>query len=152
MKGTLEPSAPSIIPNPCASIFLTIPIILSALRVQGVLVQHLPWPTVEQGTSIASSADYSSRPRSSLYAAKLQPDLVVLDFKMPLANRIKAGREIPSSMPTIPIVMYTLYRTPELEVASSIAAPCRISPLSPSEDCAAGKRSGREGYAEPLRQ
>src|SRR5260221_10915973 len=33
-KGSLEPSAPSIIPNPCASIFLTIPTILSVLRVQ----------------------------------------------------------------------------------------------------------------------
>src|SRR5437879_12781230 len=34
MKGTLEPSAPSIIPNPCASIFFTIPVILSVLPVQ----------------------------------------------------------------------------------------------------------------------
>src|SRR5260370_17508203 len=34
MKGTLEPSAPSIIPNPCASIFFTIPIILSVLPAQ----------------------------------------------------------------------------------------------------------------------
>src|SRR5258708_13706646 len=34
MTGTLEPSAPSIIPNPCASIFFTIPIILSVLPAQ----------------------------------------------------------------------------------------------------------------------
>src|SRR6266446_6689535 len=34
MKGTLGPSAPSIIPNPCASIFFTIPVILSVLPVQ----------------------------------------------------------------------------------------------------------------------
>src|SRR5882757_6262729 len=34
MKGTLEPSAPSIIPNPCTSIFFTIPVILSVLLVQ----------------------------------------------------------------------------------------------------------------------
>src|SRR5438105_4979970 len=34
MKGTLEPSAPSIIPNPWASIFFTIPVILSVLPVQ----------------------------------------------------------------------------------------------------------------------
>jgi hypothetical protein len=51
MKGTLEPSAPSIIPNPCASSFLTIPIILSAPR-KTVLLQHLPWPPVEQETSL----------------------------------------------------------------------------------------------------
>src|SRR5258707_13935409 len=52
MKGTLEPSAPSIIPNPCASIFLTIPIILSVPRVQDRSLQHLPWPPVEQETSL----------------------------------------------------------------------------------------------------
>ena len=34
MKGTLEPSAPSIIPNPCTSIFFTIPVILSVRPVQ----------------------------------------------------------------------------------------------------------------------
>jgi DNA-binding NarL/FixJ family response regulator len=53
-------------------------------------------------------------------AAELQPDLVVLDFKMPLANGIKAGSEISGSMPTIPIVMYTMYTTPELEVAAKL--------------------------------
>ena len=53
-------------------------------------------------------------------AAELQPDLVVLDFKMPLADGIKAGSEISSCMPTIPIVMYTLYKTPELEVAAKL--------------------------------
>src|SRR5260370_33772540 len=34
MKGTLEPSAPSITPSPCASIFFTIPVILSVVPVQ----------------------------------------------------------------------------------------------------------------------
>jgi len=53
-------------------------------------------------------------------AAELQPDLVVLDFKMPVANGIKAGSEISRSMPTIPIVMYTLYVTPEIEVAAKL--------------------------------
>jgi DNA-binding NarL/FixJ family response regulator len=53
-------------------------------------------------------------------AAELQPDLVVLDFKMPVANGIKAGSEISRSMPSIPIVMYTLYVTPEIEVAAKL--------------------------------
>jgi two-component system response regulator NreC len=54
-------------------------------------------------------------------AAELQPDLVVLDFKMPIANGIKAGSEISRSMPSVPIVMYTLYITPELEIAAKLA-------------------------------
>jgi DNA-binding NarL/FixJ family response regulator len=53
-------------------------------------------------------------------AKELQPDLIVLDFKMPIANGIKASSEICINMPTIPIVMYTLYNTPELEVAAKL--------------------------------
>ena len=53
-------------------------------------------------------------------AGELQPDVVVLDFKMPLVNGIKAGSEISHSMPAIPIVMYTMYRTEELEVAAKL--------------------------------
>lgn len=53
-------------------------------------------------------------------AAELQPDLVVLDFKMPVSNGIKASSELSASMPTIPIVMYTLYKTRELEVAAKL--------------------------------
>src|SRR6266853_3795476 len=34
MNGTLKPSAPSMIPNPCTSIFFTVPVILSVLLVQ----------------------------------------------------------------------------------------------------------------------
>lgn len=53
-------------------------------------------------------------------AAELHPDVVVLDFKMPLADGIKAGSEISGSMPAIPIVMYTMYTTPELELAAKL--------------------------------
>jgi DNA-binding NarL/FixJ family response regulator len=53
-------------------------------------------------------------------AAELRPDIVVLDFRMPPANGIKTGSELAASMPNIPIVMYTLYRTPELDVAAKL--------------------------------
>jgi DNA-binding NarL/FixJ family response regulator len=53
-------------------------------------------------------------------AVELQPDVIVLDFKMPVANGIKAGSEICMSMPTVPILMYTLYKTRELEVAAKM--------------------------------
>src|ERR1700738_5420534 len=53
-------------------------------------------------------------------AVDLRPDLVILDFKMPVAKGIKASSEISSSTPNIPIVMYTLYKTPELEVAAKL--------------------------------
>jgi DNA-binding NarL/FixJ family response regulator len=53
-------------------------------------------------------------------AAELNPDLIVLDFKMPVENGIKAVSEIFDSVPTVPIVMYTLYKTAELEVAARL--------------------------------
>jgi DNA-binding NarL/FixJ family response regulator len=53
-------------------------------------------------------------------AAELQPDVVVLDFKMLPVNGIKVGSELSASMPDIPIVMYTLYKTPELEIAAKL--------------------------------
>lgn len=65
-------------------------------------------------------------------AAELQPDLIVLDFKMPFTDGIKAGSEISSSMPSIPIVMYTLYKTPELEVAAKLVG---IRQVIGKEDC-----------------
>jgi DNA-binding NarL/FixJ family response regulator len=37
-------------------------------------------------------------------AEELQPDLIVLGFKMPIANGIKASSEIASSRPNVPIL------------------------------------------------
>jgi DNA-binding NarL/FixJ family response regulator len=59
-------------------------------------------------------------------AEELQPDLIVLDFKMPIANGIKASSEIASSRPNIPILMYTLYKTRELEVAAKLVGIRRV--------------------------
>jgi DNA-binding NarL/FixJ family response regulator len=51
-------------------------------------------------------------------AAQLQPDLIILDFKMPLGDGIRAASEILMAAPSMPIIMYTLYRTEELESAA----------------------------------
>jgi CheY-like chemotaxis protein len=54
-------------------------------------------------------------------ASELQPDLIVMDFKMPLADGIQAAREIFAIAPSLPIVMYTLYRNDELDAAAKQA-------------------------------
>ena len=41
-------------------------------------------------------------------AAKLKPDAVLLDFRMPLMNGLEAAREIIKNDPSVPIAMYTL--------------------------------------------
>ena len=53
--------------------------------------------------------------------SEMQPDLILMDFKRPLANGIHAAREISATMPFIPIVMYTLYKDDELEAAAKQA-------------------------------
>ena len=53
--------------------------------------------------------------------SEMQPDLILMDFKMPLANGIQAAREISATTPFIPIVMYTLYKDDELEAAAKQA-------------------------------
>jgi DNA-binding NarL/FixJ family response regulator len=42
-------------------------------------------------------------------AAKLEPDLVILDFAMPRLNGLQAASEIRKLLPGVPIVMFTLY-------------------------------------------
>lgn len=53
--------------------------------------------------------------------SELQPDLILMDFKMPLTNGIQAAMEISATTPFIPIVMYTLYRSDELDAAAKQA-------------------------------
>ncbi len=48
-------------------------------------------------------------------ASQLKPDVIVLDFVMPMLNGIDAAREILKALPSVPIVLYTLHRNPQLE-------------------------------------
>jgi DNA-binding NarL/FixJ family response regulator len=61
-------------------------------------------------------------------ASQLQPDLIVMDFRMPLFDGLQAASEIYKIMPSVPIVMYSLYKTAELEAAAKLAgARCLIA-------------------------
>jgi DNA-binding NarL/FixJ family response regulator len=59
-------------------------------------------------------------------AKELQPDIIVLDFRMPISNGIQAACEISSNMPATPIVLYTLYKSIELEAAAKLAGVRRV--------------------------
>jgi DNA-binding NarL/FixJ family response regulator len=51
-------------------------------------------------------------------AAKLQPDLVILDFAMPRLNGLEAASQITSLLPGVQIVMFTMYAAQvRLEIA-----------------------------------
>ncbi len=53
-------------------------------------------------------------------ATQLQPDLVLIDFRMHLSDGLTAATELNRIMPSVPIVMYTLYKTDELEAAAKL--------------------------------
>ena len=48
-------------------------------------------------------------------AIRLRPDLVILDYAMPSLDGLSAAKEIHQLLPTVPIVLHTLYGTTELE-------------------------------------
>jgi DNA-binding NtrC family response regulator len=48
-------------------------------------------------------------------AAELKPDLVVLDFSMPILDGISAGRKIRSMLPEVPVLLYTFVTSARIE-------------------------------------
>ena len=42
-------------------------------------------------------------------ALELYPDLIVLDLSMPVMNGLDAARELKRLMPTVPLIMYSLF-------------------------------------------
>jgi len=53
-------------------------------------------------------------------AAELRPDLMVMDFRMHRVNELIAANEIFRTMATVPIVMYTRYKTDEVEATAKL--------------------------------
>ena len=47
-------------------------------------------------------------------ARELRPDLIVLDLSMPIVDGLTAARAIAETTPGVPVLIYTLYVTPEL--------------------------------------
>jgi len=54
-------------------------------------------------------------------ALALKPDLVLLDYKMPNGDGIPAATKIKQKLPETPVVMFTLYKTSELESQARLA-------------------------------
>lgn len=53
-------------------------------------------------------------------AQELHPDVIILDYKMPDSDGLAAADRIFRALPDIPIVMFTLFKTDELEHAANL--------------------------------
>lgn len=63
-------------------------------------------------------------------AEELRPDLVILDLVMPVMNGLTASRKIATLLPGVPILIHTLYSTPEVELEVGKVGVRKIVPKS----------------------
>ena len=62
------------------------------------------------------------------------PDIVILDMSMPVMDGLMAAAVIHRNQPHLPIVMYTLYSSPQLESEARHAGVCKVvSKTQPNE-------------------
>lgn len=59
-------------------------------------------------------------------AKQLKPDLIVLDLAMPELNGFEAAAQISKALPSVPILMFTLYASPLVEKKAEMAGVQRV--------------------------
>jgi CheY-like chemotaxis protein len=72
-------------------------------------------------------------------ATELKPDLVVMDLAMPLMNGLEAATALKSALPSVPIVLLTLYAeqvNEPMSAASGVATVLsKVDGLAPLLEC-----------------
>jgi DNA-binding NarL/FixJ family response regulator len=61
---------------------------------------------------------------------QLIPDLIILDLAMPVMNGLQAAREISQLLPSVPIVLYSMYATPQVELEAKKVGIRAVVPKS----------------------
>ena len=61
-------------------------------------------------------------------SSELNPTLVILDFQMPVMNGLEAARQISRIAPKLPMLMFTMHRSEQLETAAkAVGIRCVVS-------------------------
>lgn len=84
----------------------------------------------QKGWQICAEATNGSE--AILKAQESKPDAVILDFAMPLLDGLDAAREITRTLPSVPILLFTLYDSPEMALAAKEAGVSRVLPKTAS--------------------
>jgi DNA-binding NarL/FixJ family response regulator len=84
----------------------------------------------QKGWQVCAEATNGSE--AILKAQESQPDAVILDFAMPLLDGLDAAREITRALPSVPILLFTLYDSPEMTLAAKEAGVSRVLPKTAS--------------------
>lgn len=84
----------------------------------------------QRGWQICAEASNGSE--AVLKAQESKPDAVILDFAMPLLDGLDAAREITRTLPSVPILLFTLYDSPEMTLAAKEAGVSRVLPKTAS--------------------
>jgi DNA-binding NarL/FixJ family response regulator len=75
--------------------------------------------------------------RAVLQALDLRPDLILLDFSMPMLSGLQAAEEILKLMPSVPVVLYTVYDDQQMEAEAKKIGICKVISKSKSENLVA---------------
>ena len=76
------------------------------------LEKHSDWQVCGQATNGLEAVQK---------AAELHPDLIILDFAMPVMDGLGAARQILSTSPSVPILIFTNYYFPSLVLEADLA-------------------------------
>lgn len=84
----------------------------------------------QKGWQVCAEATNGSE--AILKAQESKPDAVILDFAMPLLDGLDAAREITRALPSVPILLFTLFDSPEMAFAAKKAGVWRVLPKTAS--------------------
>ena len=84
----------------------------------------------QKGWQVCAEATNGSE--AILKAQESKPDAVILDFAMPLLDGLDAAREITRTLPSVPILLFTLFDSPEMAFAAKKAGVWRVLPKTAS--------------------
>jgi CheY-like chemotaxis protein len=93
-----------------------------------ILIRKQIRSIVESDTDLEVCAEAVNGLEAIEKGQESRPDVAVIDFQMPVMDGLKATRRINRLMPFLPILLFTLYISPQLEWESRQAGADAVLP------------------------